>query len=256
MKISLCLTVHDRAPNVSMQVAESLLLDGNQPDELILVLDRPTVLAKQGALAAYTELPFPVRTVVISGAPGWLCPALAWNHAFRAASHELIYSISSEVVQDAGNIEKARAMCAGGDVVAFGACHNSKPVNLVTGADPGLLVSSQMTRPLGFIACMPRKNVIDIGGFDEEFMGGYWYDDDDFFLRMWQTGLDFVFTDDIHGIHLHHERPGLEGPAGQKGINHNRMVMVRKHGKDYVWGDLPMNIQWTAHQTRWAHPED
>ncbi len=68
--ISLCLTVHNRPPAVSKAVADSLRLPGNQPDELILVLDRPTQEALEGAHAAYDDLPFPVLTVTIPGNQG------------------------------------------------------------------------------------------------------------------------------------------------------------------------------------------
>ena len=112
--------------------------------------------------------------------------AKAWNAGIKAATGDLLYCISSETVQDQGNIEKARAICEDGQTVVFGACHNSEKTNLVVGAEPGLLVSSKMTRPLGFIVCMPAWAVKKIEGYDEGFMGGFWYDDDDFFLLLGQ----------------------------------------------------------------------
>lgn len=283
MTLSLVLTVHDRPAEVSRQVAESLRLPGNMPDELILVLDRPTKEAKAGALLAYMDTDFPVRTITIPGEPGWLCPARAWNHGFRACSSDLIYAISSEVVQDAGNLDKARKLmqeqcyhgqfedpptaidvqcsqCGGSEIkkrpkkiALFGACHNSTPENLVVGAEPGLLVSAKMTRPLGFIACMPTANVKQIFGFDEKFMGGYWYDDDDFFFRLWKTGLNFVWDDSIHGIHLDHKRPVLETQEGRAGIQRNEALMQQKHGTTNVWITLPKSVWYGERRTQWFH---
>lgn len=243
MNLSMILTVNNRPPEISRRVAESLKLPGNQPDELIVVLDRPTLEARGGAVAAYTDLPFSVRFVEVSGEQGWKGPAKAWNAGFAAADGDFFYCISSEVVQDAGNVEKARNICKDGNSVIFGSCHNSIPENLVVGAEPGELVSARMPRPLGFIACMPSWAVKKIGGFDEEFMGtpeapNYWYDDDSFFLEMWQTGVNFIFDDSIHGIHLHHERPVLNTPEGQAGIKRNREYMLKKHGTVHPWPDL------------------
>jgi glycosyltransferase involved in cell wall biosynthesis len=45
MKLSAILTINNRTPEVCMQVADSLLLPGNMPDELIVVLHRPTTEA-------------------------------------------------------------------------------------------------------------------------------------------------------------------------------------------------------------------
>ncbi len=265
MNLSLILTINNRTPEVSKQVADSLKLPGNQPDELVLVLDRASPGVREGAVDAFNSmnLGFPVLYVNIDGEPGWKGPAKAWNAGFKAATGDLFYCISSEVVQDERNIEKAKNLMiqwkgdgdpwARLDRVVFGACHNSVKTQLVTGADPGLLVSSKMARPLGFIVCMPAKNVRDIRGFDEAFMKGFWYDDDDFFLRMWKTGLDFVFDDSIHGIHLDHERPGLESAEGQAGIERNRQTMVQKHGTMHPWGSLPRVETKKEGQTIWTH---
>jgi len=253
MTLSLVLTINNRSPEVSEQVADSLALPGNAPDELVVVLDRPTAEARRGAAEAYGKLDIPTKYVYIPGEPGWLGPARAWNAGFKAATGDLIYCISSEVVQDAHNVEKARAICQNGDTVVFGACHNSEPTNLVVGAEPGLLVSSKMPRPLGFIVCMPKKQIDDIGGFDEEFMRGFWYDDDDFFLRMWQTGVRFVFSDDIHGIHLDHSRPDLDTVAGQEGIRRNQTHMYEKHGKFYRWNDLLRQETRSEGKLVWEH---
>jgi len=257
--ISVILTINNRTPEVCRAVAASFRLDGNKPDEFVVVLDRPDQETKRGALEAYTRLSCPVKFVEIEGKPGWLGPARAWNRGFDAASGDLFFCISSEVVQDAGNVLKAEKIFEGGNTVVFGACHNSEKTQEVQGFEPGLIADSSFPRPLGFIACMPAKNVREIGGFDEEFMGteeapNYWYDDDCFYLNLWKTGIEFVFDDSIHGIHLHHERPVLATPEGQAGIARNRALMIKKHGKDHVWPDVE-RIESTDSQGRkvWGH---
>lgn len=255
MTLSIILTINNRSPEVSKRVSDSLRLPGNQPDELIVVLDRATKDAHEGAMVYSDVLDgFSVRYVGIDGDPGWRGPATAWNHGFAAATSDLYYCISSEVVQDEGNVDKARELCDQGQTVAFGACHNSEPVNLVVGAEPGLLVSSLMPRPLGFICCMPADKVMEIKGFDEEFMKGFWYDDDDFFLRMWRSGVDFLFDDSIHGTHIHHERPDLQTQVGKKGIQTNADYMLSKHGTLTPWNNLLRVEHRTPGKLWWSHP--
>jgi len=252
-KVSVILTVNNRPPEVSRQVADSFRLPGNQPDEMVVVFDRPTPEAHAGAADFYFPLNFPVSSKFIDGEPGWRGPAKAWNVGFAAATGDLFYCISSEVVQAAGNVERARELAKDGNTVIFGKCRNSVPRDLVVGAEPGLLVSSTMPRPLGFIACMPAARVREIGGFDEEFMGGYWFDDDDFFLRLWKTGVRFLFDDSISGVHLDHERPDLQTARGQAGIARNAALMMRKHGTQHPWPELKKRVWGRTGQLVWDH---
>lgn len=253
MNISLVLTVHNRHPEVSKQVADSFLLAGNRVDEVVCVLDRPTEEVRTGAYAAWGGTPFKTRFIEIEGPPGWICPAKAWNRGYRAAMGDLLYCISSEVVQDAGNVELAKELAAGGNTVIFGACHNSVQTQLVVGAEPGLLASSKMPRPLGFIACLPRAAVLAIGGADEAFQDGLWFEDDDFYLRLWQSGLDFVWDDRIHGTHLDHERPDLMTDEGRDKVNINAALMLRKHGTRYPWPQLPKVVESSPGRLAWRH---
>lgn len=249
MTVSMVLTVNNRPAEVSIEVADSLKLRGNAPDELIVVLDRPSEEAKIGARVAYSDLGFPVHFVEIEGEPGWKGPAKAWNAGFKAASGELLYCISSEVVQDAGNVEKARVAADSGHVAVFGACHNSQKTPEVVGAEPGLLVSSEMPRPLGFIVCMPTWVVRRVEGFDEKFMDGFWFDDDDFFRRLWAEGIDFLFDDSIHGVHLHHDRPDLT----EESIDINRRYFLSKHG-NADWAKLQRVDVRSRGKLLWEHP--
>lgn len=256
MRLSACLTINDRAADASAKVAASFRLPGNRPDEMVVVLDRPTEDAERGAVESYGDLPWDVRFAVIDGPGGWLCPARAWNVAYQTATGDLLYCISSDVVQDAGNVDAAREICAAGDTVLFGACHN-------VGADdpPGeLYVGCLLPRPIGFITCMPSAVVQAIGGNDEEFMDGLWYEDADLSYRLWRQGLDFVFDDGVHGNHLHHERPALDADAGKAKREKNAALMLRKYGMLTPW--------WLAEQMvftyetpagrpsrlRWSHP--
>jgi glycosyltransferase involved in cell wall biosynthesis len=253
MNLSLILTINNRPPQVSKRVADSLRLPGNTPDELIIVLDRPTEEARQGAIDAYTDLDCSVRFLELSGEPGWKGPARAWNHGFNNATGDLLYTISSEVVQDSHNLDKAKELCQNKNIALFGACHDTVKDPLVVGVEPGLLVCAEMPRPLGFIACFPKDKALEIKGYDETFMKGFWYDDDDFFLRLWHSPLDFLFRDDIHGTHINHARPDLETPEGMQKTEINRAYMTRKHGKCHPWPSLPKLEKRQPGITKWTH---
>jgi hypothetical protein len=253
VKVSGCLTIQNRPPEVSKAVADSFRLPGNYLDELIVVLDTATKEARDGAHEAYDTLDFPVRFITIPGDPKWKCPAQAWNFAYTAATGDLLYCISSEVVQEDDNVEKAKEIAKSMDLVVFGACRNSIPEQLVVGGEPGVLASAALPRPLGFISCLPRKAMTAIGGNDLGFMDGLWFEDDDLYYRLWRHGLDFVFDDSISGIHLHHERPALATQEGQKGIARNQAYMLYKHNSLKPLSTVLVKEERQPGRTVWRH---
>lgn len=251
------LTIHNRPAAVSQAVAASLAFPGNRPDMLVVVMDRPLDYARAGAMAAYQNVPCPVEWVEVQGTPDvWLCPARAWNSGFARAAEVnpdgTWFVMSSEVVLDKDAVDIACSE-SGPKTVVFGSCHNSVPRQLVTGAAPGLLVSSTMPRPLGFLAALPATKVREIGGFDDAFMEGFWFDDDDFFFRLWNAGCNFMWDDRAHGTHLDHDRPSLDTAEGQNKITINRARMSLKYGRPDVWSNLPKRVTFDTSKTIWTH---
>jgi hypothetical protein len=89
---------------------------------------------------------------------------------------------------------------------------------------------------------------------DPMFAKGLAYDDDDFFYRLWRSGLDFAFTDEISGTHMHHERPVFATPAGQDAIRRNAAYLTSKYGTLHVWNNEPRTISGVPGLTTWRHP--
>ncbi|OGL36636.1 hypothetical protein A3F38_00410 [Candidatus Saccharibacteria bacterium RIFCSPHIGHO2_12_FULL_48_21] len=57
-----------------------------------------------------------------------------------------------------------------------------------------------------FLAMFNKADVEKINGWDEDFLKGYAYEDDDFGARWNRTGLPFIVRDDIEAIHQYHPR--------------------------------------------------
>ena len=122
------------------------------------------------------------------------------------------------------------------------------------GTAPGnLFCDAAHPRPLGFIWAGPMHQVRTVKGYDETFAEGFWYDDNDFFLRLWNSGLNFLFDDTISGTHLHHDRTTLNTPAGQAGIQKNANYMIRKHGTLSPWPSIMKIVQYGEGRTSWSH---
>lgn len=233
--VSVVLTINDRPIPVMEKVFHSLGQQGPHAggwDQLVVVLDRAPQHVKEWVHTHLLMLPSAV-VVAVEGAPGWLCPAKAWNVGLGRVTSEVTYCISSEVIQAEGNIVRAKHLLASTQAVVFGKAVESDPDTTKYSVAGGILCSSTNPRPLGFIMALPTWMVRATGGYDEGFMQGYWYDDDDFTFRLWRLGQPFVFADAISGVHQSHERPVLDTPAGQDGIRRNAQYIVSKHGTQH-----------------------
>jgi hypothetical protein len=257
MKLSVLMTINERPTPVLDAVFSSLR---DQPfDELVIVLDRsPEEIGRH--CRKYWDGDERVIYPHIAGKPGWQSPVPAWNRAFGAATGDHLFAFSSEVVHAPQNLAVARRLLAENpNTLIFGkamcSCGpNGGEVNWGGQAPSNLLIDAAHPRPLGFIWAGPIAPLRQIGGMDPEFAKGLWYDDDDLFIRLWRTGLNYLYTDEISGVHLHHDRPVLATEAGQRLINLNRAYMLRKHGTLTPWNGTPRLETRQPGLTTWRHP--
>jgi GT2 family glycosyltransferase len=91
-----------------------------------------------------------------------------------------------------------------------------------------------------FLMAMKRKEFIDIGGYDEDFTG-IDYDDNDFVDRLIGNGCNYVETGALT-IHLWHQRRSC-APETMMRVKHNEKlytqrkgILVRNVGRD--WGKI------------------
>lgn len=62
------------------------------------------------------------------------------------------------------------------------------------------------TPAMYFLAKFKRSDIEAINGWDEDFMKGYAYEDNDFGERWNRAGLPFIMRDDIQAVHQWHPR--------------------------------------------------
>lgn len=89
-----------------------------------------------------------------------------------------------------------------------------------------------------FLAMFNKADIEAINGWDEEFMKGYAYEDNDFGDRWLRAGLPFEVNEDIRGLHQYH--PRSETISGGMAVNlaqfhHNRDKNVIKPQKGLVY---------------------
>lgn len=87
-----------------------------------------------------------------------------------------------------------------------------------------------------FLAVFNKKDIASINGWDEEFMNGYAYEDNDFGERWKRAGLPWRIADDIRAVHQYH--PRTETIGGGSTVNFEQFQKNNNHGT--VWVDNGM----------------
>lgn len=91
------------------------------------------------------------------------------------------------------------------------------------------------TPAMYFLALFNKKDIEAINGWDEDFLNGYAYEDDDFGHRWVRAGLPFTVREDIQGVHQYHPRSetipnGLSINANKLHENDENGVIKCKNG--------------------------
>ena len=91
-------------------------------------------------------------------------------------------------------------------------------------------------RPTGlnFFTAITREKFYEMSGFDERFRFGTGYDDDEFRDRLIESGVNFIYYDNILGIHVNHEIVNNRPPT----TNHvlYQETKINKYFKNNRWG--------------------
>jgi hypothetical protein len=129
-------------------------------------------------------------------------PSKALNIGVRNAQYDNII-VSSPEVRPITQVLEQLSGFAGQNVVCqvFDGKIDNKPGDV--------LVSKTFrsdTPAMYFLAMFQKSDIEKINGWDEDFMKGYAYEDNDFGDRWVRAGLPFVVNDEIKALHQYHPR--------------------------------------------------
>ena len=223
MKTVLAMTLYDRTPEVIRAVFAALSFPGNRPDIVAVCYDRASEEAIVTVQNECSMTGIELREAELDeDIEGPRCPSRAWNAVLSLVDESHVFCMSSEMILAPHSIGMAYhmaevipdAMIVGraehcGQSYAYGT-DNLRHRTITWSGNPS---------GLGFAWLLPMKTYREISGFDEIYMNGFCYEDDDFVMRMWQAGTDFLFCDDIMGFHLEHKRDHLKDEDGRVSIN-------------------------------------
>tara|TARA_R100000951_G_C2647642_1_gene183118 strand:+ start:53 stop:1597 length:1545 start_codon:yes stop_codon:yes gene_type:complete len=165
---------------------------------------------------------FPIR--IIRQEPedkNYINPCIPYNLGFAKVKGDLVLiqnpecfhvgdliSTALEKTTDENYIVFAAYALSKEDTEALG--KEGKQVNLLNkasngGQDEGWYNHSIINpRPLHFASCISKKNLEDLGGFDEAYADGIGYDDDELLMRIKDKGLKVEICDNPLVLHQNH----------------------------------------------------
>jgi hypothetical protein len=169
-----------------------------------------------------------VRLIPYTHSKGFNC-SKALNLGVRHAKYDSVI-ITSPEVKPTTNVLEQLSECIGSNVVCQVADENED-------GSIGQILVSRIFRSdnpgMYFLAMFNKKDIESINGWDEEFMKGYAYEDNDFGERWNRAGLPFQIRDDIQAVHQYH--PRSETISNGTSINANRFHDNTEAG--IVWVD-------------------
>jgi hypothetical protein len=254
MTVAVLLPIHDKPLEVLDAVLKAV--DVQRPDELALVLDRPSK-------AVLDAISGPFSPIILEGRSGWRSPCIAANAGLNMVTADITIYNPSDVVQAPGNLALVKAHFeAHPDSVLFGRVTESDPDSCKGAGHAGpVLQGTDNPRFMTFLTAMPTRALKAIGGWDEAFQLGVCYEDDDLVARLWKHGLDFYMVDAFSGVHQSHER-AFSGNNASQGywtdyrVGLNRTLMVNKHGRasgqDVVLKSKPVIVKEEG-AISWSH---
>jgi len=146
-------------------------------------------------------------------------PAMALNLGVKNAKYKNIMITCPEVIPVTNVLEQLNRNIRGNYIcqVFDQGKDGERTMSLVNS-------SFRATPNMYFMAVFKKEDIEAINGWDEDFMGGYAWEDDDFGRRFIQAGIKYTMKDSIVGEHQYHPRFKLntDGSARNKYILDNK----------------------------------
>jgi len=151
----------------------------------------------------------------------YINPCVPYNLGFAKAKGELILIQNPECFHVGDLISNALHQTTDENYLVFaayalskeathGLANQDKQLNLLNkasngGQEEGWYNHSIINpRPLHFASCITKKNLEDLGGFDEAYADGIGYDDDELLMRIRHKGLKVQICDNPFVLHQNH----------------------------------------------------
>jgi len=229
---SILMTVFNRPPRVLRNTLHALAQNDLTNCEVIIVDDGSTVdygdLVKRYRWLRIEPDEYPDWTYTIPHPDGGVInnPALAWNRAIAEAQGKRLMFLSSDCMVPEFGVAEAKN------------CKEFYWLATVMDQATNLMyVCEKKPIPLHFFSSCKKSHVEAIGGFDEEYLKGIAFEDNDFGARLGlHCGQALISIDTLV---MHQSHPQTAYSDGHLGLHTSEAYTVKKWG-GVPWRDMDM----------------
>lgn len=178
---------------------------------------------------------------------GWRIPGFAFNIGARLAQGETLVLSCAEVYHPHNTLKSMLSVMKDESIV-IPKCIRDDRGGVLAQLLQGLIPETRsieklraLDARLPFFMAMKRDRFLDIGGYDEDFTGVCW-DDNDITDRLVLSGGNYV-TVPQEVVHLHHPRHNYRSAEIMQRWEHNKAIYDARKGqvvrnKGRRWGNL------------------
>jgi glycosyltransferase involved in cell wall biosynthesis len=230
------MTVFNRPPRVLWNTLHALRKNNLDKCEILIVDDGSTVdYEQQKQYAIQYEMPVRWLRIEPDEYPDWTYriphpkggyinnPALAWNRAVAAAEGRRLMFLSSDCMLPNFAVREAKKC---GDHFWL--------ANVVDQETNIMFICDRRAVPFPFFAACLKDHVIGAGGFDENYLRGIAWEDNDFGARLGLYCGHAVFDSSVLVVHQSH--PPLAYSDKMRGMKISEKYTLEK------WGGVPWNV--------------
>jgi len=141
-------------------------------------------------------------------------PAMAFNLGISNASYKNILITSPEIMPRTNVLKQFSEMARGNYICQAYDLGEGQPFG------PILVNSKHRNKDPSFyfLGMFKYEDLEKINGWDEEYMGGYCFEDNDFGKRFVAADLKFEIKDEIQCAHQYHPRPEYYGSGWERNM--------------------------------------
>ena len=241
MKFSVIMTVYNR-PQLALMNTLSKLGANDFSDGEVIIVDDGSTLPYEPLVSTFADH-IPIRWERVDtvadregtyNIDGHNNPAYAANCGLEMAKGEFIFWMSSDVMLPPQIIHRAFDLNL--EQVAWMPCVVDLDTNQ-TYLGPDRMV------PLGWFYGVHRKHLEEIGGWDEEYLKGIAFEDNDIMCRLGHQVGRFVIDKQVVAWHQSHPQTAYSDELA--GWNLNQKYTLEKHGSIPFNAGCPLEKQLT-----------
>lgn len=240
MAASVILTVYDREPEVLLATLRSLWRSLDQDDEVIVANDRSHLnyewvvryAAPRFEHFRWIDVP---KYEAFTIAEGFKNPAKAFNAALALATRPKLFVMSSDTLVTPQVVKRAKSFDL--DEMAW------TPLVIDLESNLQYCGPDRLFPAPWFLACS-REKVLECGGWDENYLKGMCYEDNDFIGRVLLHTGRFIGDWSVRVYHQSHDQIAykIDDPEIRKANDVNRAYTMEKWSGIPFSGDSPFDI--------------